>query len=184
MHASCNTCRWKNPWNSASPRRITAVPCTQMQASVPAKKRKDAVHLDSVLWHKEWQNKTTFHGEMNYSVTLLPALPSALVSVFWIGFVLLCTKTSLGWIDEESGLSMEETEAPLLFQQGLSSISPSNRKKRFVRVVTEEARGVSTAEIQRLSAWKGRCVPAAVTAGQEMLSVLRMRAGGGGWLYP
>ena len=75
---------------------------------------------------------------------------------------------------------MEETDAPLLFQQGLPSISPYYRKKkRFVRVITESARGVSTVEMQRLGAEKGRCVPAAVTAGREMLSVLRMRAGGG-----
>ena len=74
---------------------------------------------------------------------------------------------------------MEETDAPLLFQQGLPSVSPFNRKKRFVRVITEAARRVSTVEIQRLDARKRRWEPAAVTAGREMLSVLRMRAGGG-----
>lgn len=52
------------------------------------------------------------------------------------------TKTSLGWIDEESGLSMEETDAPLLFQQGLPSISPYYRRKRFVRVITKAAQSL------------------------------------------
>lgn len=74
---------------------------------------------------------------------------------------------------------MEETSAPLLFRQGLPSISPYYRRKRCVWVITEAARGVCTVEIQRFSAEKGRCEPAAVTAGREMLSVLRMRAGGG-----
>lgn len=74
---------------------------------------------------------------------------------------------------------MEETDAPLLFQQGLPSISPYYRRKLFVGVVTGAARGVSTVDMQRLGAEEGRCVPAAVTAGRETLSVLRMRAGGG-----
>lgn len=74
---------------------------------------------------------------------------------------------------------MEEPDAPVLFQQGLPSISPYYRRRRFVGVRTAAARGVSTVEIQRLGAEEGRCVPAAVTAGREMLSVLKMRAGGG-----
>lgn len=37
-----------------------------------------------------------------------------------------------------AGLSMED--APLIFQQGLPSISPYYRRKRFVMVITEIAR--------------------------------------------
>ena len=52
-------------------------------------KKKTTVHLDSLLSHREWQNKTTSHGESNHPVVLLSALPSASLSVCWIGFVLL-----------------------------------------------------------------------------------------------
>lgn len=93
-HASCNTCRWKTTRNSAPPSRITAVPCTQMQAGIPAKKGKTPC-TSTPCSHREWQNETTFHREWKCPVALLPALPSASVS-FWIGFVLLLCQDVVG----------------------------------------------------------------------------------------
>lgn len=40
MHPATNVGGKKRAWNSASPHRVTAVPCTQMQAGVPAKEEK------------------------------------------------------------------------------------------------------------------------------------------------
>lgn len=47
---------------------------------------------------------------------------------------------------------MEETDAPLLFQQGFPSISPYYTRKRLVWVITEAPRGVCTVQKLRLSA--------------------------------
>lgn len=132
--------------------------------------------------HRVWQNETTFHREHKCSVALLSALPSASVSVFWTGFVLLLCQDVVGLNRWEERVYQWRT-----LRLCSSKVFPRlvhYKRKRFVSVITEIARGASSVEIRRLGAWKGRCVPAAVTAAREMMSVLRMRAGGGWWWYP
>lgn len=56
-----------------------------------------------------------------------------------------------------SAVCQWRSRAPLLFQQGLPSISPCSRRRWFVWVITEAAGGVGYVETQRLGASQGSC---------------------------
>lgn len=98
INNSCSslvTYRWKKSWNSASLNRITAVPCTQMQAGIPAKKKEK--HRAPRLLALTEYDKTKRHSTQNKCpVALLSALPSASVSASWTGFVLLLCQDVAG----------------------------------------------------------------------------------------
>lgn len=69
---------------------------------------------------------------------------------------------------------MEETDAPLLFQRSLSSISPYTRGSGLW-VITGAARVACTVQMQRL---KNGAAMSAVTAGRKILWLLRLQTGG------
>lgn len=76
---------------------------------------------------------------------------------------------------------MEEDGRSAFIPAGLP-LDPRSSQEEAVRVITGAARGASADGPRRLGAEKGRGVRAAGRAGREMLSVLsvlRMRAGGG-----
>lgn len=102
-HASCNTCRWKTTWNSAPPSRITAVPCTQMQAGIPAKKKEK--HRAPRLLALTENDKMKRHSIENGNALSRFCRPYLQLQCqfFGLGLSFSYAKTSLGWIGEKSG---------------------------------------------------------------------------------
>lgn len=76
------------------PRLFTAVPCTQMQAGIPAKRRKTP--CTATPCSQRMTDEATINRESMCPVSFLSALPSASVSVIWIGFVLLLCQDVVG----------------------------------------------------------------------------------------
>lgn len=177
-HASCKARKVKR-WDSASPHRITAVPCNQTQAGIPAK-GENTEQLDSLLLerqnalNKECRTLSGYFLTVSFSVRLLG----------WICPLIMPRRRSTEsmW---PAGLSMEDAgrlasiPARLVPRLVLFFFFFFYKRKRSVMVITGITRGTRSEASE-----KGTVCPQRWPPGTKMLWVLRMWAGGGWWWAP